>query len=239
MSITNWDVRTIEVVLKVNCMRTTNPDKRWQIPCGRLMEMKRPDGTPHLAVTGQGGHIKSYLSRFGVVPVMYGNEKKFARLISDGEWDILDIDVCPEISDQSQKLTELAAANQTLVKCEWQLVGYTIQRVLVRLMLDQSGEGHWLIARWGAEDTSPDLKDGYFNYTLENDTLNIKWPNRGASQIAIQLFRKINVCSAAQGMLSFFDYELKVDCHVIPEHVHDLNGWPLTYWGTEQGESAE
>lgn len=220
-------------------MRSTDPDKKWHIPCVRLMEMKLPDGRSHLAVTGQSGHIESYLSRFGVVPAMYGDEKKLVKPAADGEWDILDVDACPELSDQPQRLTASETASQTLVKCQWQLVGYTVHRVLIRLLLDESGEGHWLIARWGFRDISPDLKDGYFDYTIENNVLKIEWSDCGVSSFAIDVSRKINVCSAVQGRLAFFDYELAVDRHIIPEHVHDLNDWPLTYWGTEHEESAE
>jgi hypothetical protein len=220
-------------------------DRQWTIPFLRLATLRLPGGEHRLSVlgaSGEAGYLESYLARFGYAPAEHSGQKKVIRPKDDGGWDIFDPDACPALAGAREQLDSPEKVKDVLLKCDWQLVGYTVHRNLVRLLFDPSGEGFWQIASWGFLDVSPDLKEGYFDFALREHTLDVNWvaneASDGQSTFAIAIARTLNVTSPGHGVLAFYDFELTVDRHIVPPDVSDLDGWPLTYWGTERKESA-
>jgi hypothetical protein len=146
-------------------MADFEPNDAWRIPSVQLVDMRLPNGRRHVLVSGQEGHIKSYLSRFGVVPATYKGRRILVRPDADGEWQILEVEQRPDLMKSAVQIEDAKQARGVLVSCEWQLVGYTVNRTLIRLLFDESGEGYWSIATWGFRDISPALTSGYFEYT--------------------------------------------------------------------------
>jgi hypothetical protein len=217
-------------------------DPNWTIPFFSLKNIRLPDGRYQLVVLGgpaDVGQLESYLGRFGFAPAEHSGQKKLIRPKGKG-WEILDLDACPELAGARQELVDPENAKEALLKCDWQLVGYTINRHLIKLLFDPSGEGFWQIAEWGFRDISPDLKEGYFDFTLNGHTLYVEWvDSKARSTFKIAVAKTINVCSTGHGALAFFDHEITVDRHIVPPEISDLNGWPLIYWGTEDTKGKE
>lgn len=204
----------------------------WHIPCVELLWLRRPeDGQSRLSVTGDERIILGYMNRFGFVPANYRNQKKLVRPDGTGGWDVLDPSACPKIARPAVPIIDDEKARLQVLACDWQLVGYTFTRTLVRLLFDPRGEGYWSFASWGFRDIAPNFTQGYFLYSIQEHQLAIEWENGTSASIPFRVFDELHVCIDSRGDLIFYDYSLEVGSHVVPSEVKELDGWPLSYWG--------